>query len=131
MLWFFKRNLTKALDMVLPSHLKLIQWQCMPTLEGIMEVKVALRRRGLCAPIVTCLDTLWTSVTSCMDTHQVTSTKASQIPMPIKSHILKVKVLKLLPMHLLNVQFLKQSVSNCLPFSILVLIKVLITMLQL
>ena len=131
MLWFFKRNLTKALDMVLPSHLKLIQWQCTPTLEGIMEVKVALRRRGLCAAIATCLDTLWTSVTSCMDIHQITSTKASHIPMLIKFHILKAKLLKFLPMHLLNVLFLRHSVSNCLLFSILVLIKVLITMLQL
>ena len=28
MLWFSKKNLTKALDMAFPSHLGLIQWQC-------------------------------------------------------------------------------------------------------
>ena len=66
-----------------------------------------------------------------MDIHQVTSTKASQIPMLIKFHILKAKLLKSLPMHLLSVLFLRHNVSNCLLFSILVLIKVLITMLQL
>ena len=130
MLWFSKKNLTKALVMVPPSHLSLIQWQCMPIPEGIQEIEVVLRRRGLCALIVTCLDTLWTSVTSFTIIHQGTSTKASLIPMLIKFHILKVKLLRFLLIHLLSVLFLRHSVSNCLLFSTLELIKVLITMLQ-
>ena len=91
---------------------------------------MVLRRKNLCAPIVTCLDTLWTNITSSTGIHQVTSTKGSLIPMLTKFHILKVKLLRFLLMHLLSVLFLRHSVSNCLLFSILELIKVLITMLQ-
>ena len=97
--------------------------------KGNSGIKVVLRRRDLCALIVTCLDTPWTSVTSSMDIHQVTSTKASLIPM-LTRHILKVKLLRFLLMQLLSVLFLRHSVNNCLLFSILELIKVLITMLQ-
>ena len=130
MLWFSKKNLTKALVMVPPSHLSLIQWQCMPIPEGIQEIEVVLRRRGLCALIVTCLDTLWTSITSFTVIHQGTSTKASLVPMLTKFHILKVKLLRFLLIHLLSVLFLRHSVSNCSLFSTLELIKLLITMLQ-
>ena len=131
MLWFSKKSLIKALDMVLPSHQNLIQWQCMSIPKVILVIKVEIRRRGLCALIVTCLDTLWTSATSSMAIHQVTSTKASQIPMLIRFHIHKVMLLRFLQMHLLSVLFLRHNVSNCSLFSILELIKVTITMLQL
>ena len=116
--------------MALLSHLGLIQWQCIPIPGDIQVIKVVLRRKDLFAPIVTCLDTLWTSVTSSTGIHQVTSTKGSLIPMLTKFHILKVKLLRFLLIHLLNVLFLRHSVSNCLLFSIMELIKVLITMLQ-